>query len=319
MKSVFKQPAVYFHIGTHKTGTSSIQTYLTRHSQYLADKWQLQYIRQPFNSYKFSLEDEPDEAHIERLQDYYQAQITNHDLTYIISAEDFSGSLERGYSNFHTMIISIKRMLPNVDLKFIIYIRPQYSFIESAYAQLVQIGARYSFSEYLNKLPEGAFCWKQHLDTIASVFGRESIIVRVFDPETFLDGNLIKDFFSAINPNIPINELSKSLYKNVSMPNEALIFFQKHVPQLTATERKKLRRQLQNLYTNEKIEKRTWFEPEQRLNYFQSHVESNQALEREYFNGKATCLTRQPAHIPHFEQINSESAILSKLLLRNEG
>jgi len=200
---------LYLHIGFHKTGTSALQEYLNENREELEEKG-IFYPKSLNNKYpgnvdlSWALKKEPpkwssitNSQEKEKIISYYLHQIKNTECNdIIISSEDFS-LLDNEISS----IEKIKTIFNNYNIKIIAYIREPKEFIFSLYAHAVREKVvTSSFEEYLlNKYNFRASDFALRLLPWQKVFGKEKLIIKKYNKNSFTNGNLIEDFFHAIN------------------------------------------------------------------------------------------------------------------------
>ena len=198
---------LYFHIGTPKTGTTAIQSFLYKNRQWLWDQG-VEYI-------KLCENESPDVGNgaVFCNADYSLADISySNDITgkiknalkcrnVIISKENFWQS-----PTFPLWLESWMGEVQNV--KVIVYLRRQDLFIESFWNEIIKEGC-YSddFDTFFNKIKSEdyivygphkmntrVFSYLEVLDSIAQSIGKENIIVRPFEKQQFYNEELISDF-----------------------------------------------------------------------------------------------------------------------------
>ncbi len=215
-----KKKKIYLHIGFHKTGTSALQEFLNDNREQL-EKNGIFYPRSYGSSYPGNVDlswafnpnppkwgNVTDENRITIL-DYYMAQIqeTKADKI-IISSEDFS-LLD---SNFE-IIENIKEYFIDFDVTVISYVREPVDFIFSLYSHAIRSR---NISMDLKKYIADVFNFRSgdfplRLQVWRRVFGKESLVVRKYDPRNFINNSLVDDFFDAISLNNDIKqEMKKS-------------------------------------------------------------------------------------------------------------
>lgn len=115
------------------------------------------------------------------------------DKNVILSTEDI-------YENWTgKFIASMKEKFENI--KVVIYLRRQDRAIESRYNQWVKGSIIYKpFKEYIESepLPDNYLDYKEKLDTISQIIGRENLIVRVYEKQQLTENDTIKDFLSIL-------------------------------------------------------------------------------------------------------------------------
>jgi hypothetical protein len=183
----------FLHVGTHKTGTTSIQAFLRDNEARFARRGVLvpragrgedraghHNLSQELLGASGFVEERGGLAAL-------VAELARSDASRaVISSEDFS-LLSRSHQALVTLrdAIGAAGFAPTI----IIYFRPQVSYCVSIYAEIVKNGNLKPFSRYLDELREhGSFLWNGVLgplcrydvlfERFAAVFGAEAIIVR---------------------------------------------------------------------------------------------------------------------------------------------
>ena len=93
-------------------------------------------------------------------------------------------------------IDAYKQIFPNEDIKVILYIRNQDTFIESCFVQDIHQRKIIPFQQYLSSIDMKSLYWSTVVSNICNVVGKENIVVRQF--ETIYEGfnSFAGDFFS---------------------------------------------------------------------------------------------------------------------------
>ncbi|MHA1539053.1 MAG: hypothetical protein ACTSXQ_01085 [Alphaproteobacteria bacterium] len=206
-----KSKTLYIHAGMPKTGTSALQAFFALNAQKLSQKG-LHYpfqeaFNQPFqtssgNALALSsfTRDKENETfqYIKKLQDF----LDQADGDTLLSTESlFNPIRTKKHAHF------LKDNLPDCNTKIILYLRRQDNFLESASHQLVK--NHFATSITYNRV----FNYKEILDTISSLWGRENIIVRPYEKKQFKgDNGIYSDFFNAISLDID--------FKKCTMPEK---------------------------------------------------------------------------------------------------
>lgn len=131
------------------------------------------------------------------------------------------------------------------NIKVIIYLRHPVEYVASWYSTAVTAGRTEAFpspvtQNILERIDYGAM-----LDRWSAVFGREALVVRRFGRRYFQDGDLLRDFCCAIGA--PDLDLAKITPRNESLSAEAILFlreFNKHVPRIVDNRMNVLRGQI---------------------------------------------------------------------------
>ncbi|ENX5857775.1 hypothetical protein ACFRA6_001262 [Campylobacter jejuni] len=199
----------YLHIGTMKTGTSSIQDFLYKNQNLLKiqktlypnsikNSWHL-HDHNPFaDVIKCFLE----QANFSDLNSYLEllkCEINNsHFNKIIISTENIQFLL-----NKRKYIQELQIILKNLGftkIYIIIYLRNPNSLFVSMCSQALKGNISDNFLSHpdKNNLFKTICNYKQTLENWTNVFQKENIIVKLFDKNEFYQGDLIKDFINTI-------------------------------------------------------------------------------------------------------------------------
>lgn len=261
----------FVHVGTEKTGTTTIQHFLGKNRQLLLEDGFL-YPHSPeeegtFKIVKFGHTKLPafsmDSGRIEDIQKFLQ-------LTDPEKLSQFRDKLKReidrevSETNVKTVVFSsehcssrlvnkseierLYNLLKNFfeDIKIIIYIRRQDKFLLSTYSTAVRCGRTEAFSLPCQEVIDKRYDYWKILKKWESVFGKENIIVRVFEPQQMIEGNLLSDFANILG--IDITKRYKSVKNlNSSLDVHSLDFLRlvnHYVPRFTGSDINQGRAQL---------------------------------------------------------------------------
>ncbi|ACK69981.1 hypothetical protein PCC7424_1541 [Gloeothece citriformis PCC 7424] len=224
---------LYLHIGTPKTGTTSIQHFLTVKREELLEQGFLYPVSGTINhepgklmnhdklyaaiQHKLNL---PVSNRIYKQAEWRQSletewnrfhsEIESHSReNVVISAESFSGLTIDG-------IKLIQENLSKYEVKIIVYIRKQDDLLQSLYNQLVKIGM-YGHDVHkfiIDKKPSYIYYY-DFIESWANLFGKDNIRVRVFEKQQFKKG-LLEDFMEAIDL-----KTYNNYSKNISLVNDS--------------------------------------------------------------------------------------------------
>ena len=202
---------IYLHVGYHKTGTTAIQTLLSANRERLAGAGIL---------YPRACERENNPAFCQGrsfahhalpnllLQERHReprmlrAQIDRLPCErVVISSEVF---MER-FKNEAAALAALTSLLEGLDVRVLLYLRPQHSLFESVYNQQVKDSDRTPILDptALPRYYDYLFwirVWERH-------FGKGKIIVRPFEREQLLGGNVLADFLDAIDSPLRLEDL----------------------------------------------------------------------------------------------------------------
>jgi SAM-dependent methyltransferase len=190
---------IYLHIGFPKTGTTSIQTWLTEHAPALAahgvlypahgrDGQEYQYghhrlarslVERPLSELTVTW---PDMA---RLRDEME---TSPAQTIVISSEDFSMRLQQPEVDL------LAQHLADFDVRIVCYVRRQDEFIISLWSTAV---AYYGEADPLScYLDHSRLDYAGTISPWARAFGPGAILLRVFERSQLVGGDAVEDFLS---------------------------------------------------------------------------------------------------------------------------
>ena len=198
------KPTLWIHIGTHKTGTTSIEAFLKTNRTALADQG-IGLLTFPRDARRALREHaEGHEAAATNLANTLEHLITkqsracaNQPNTYILSWEGFCGNASKGYSDAHLMAnaLNAASKYSNLNPYIILYIRPQEEFISSYYSQTVKDGKTKSIQEFLHDLPSASFNWLRLTETFERQFRADQVVVERYCRELFPGKNeILKNF-----------------------------------------------------------------------------------------------------------------------------
>lgn len=199
---------VYLHIGLEKTGTKSLQVFLKGNESALRAKG-FSYLCDDAKPYFqevghfpvaacFSSEC-PDFVSPAKFRPATEVlgelrrDVELCDKHVILSCEHFSSRLRDARP-----LQAIRDALPNRSLKVICYLRRQDEFALAAYSTAVLSGRRRPFRVDQVTAKHRYYNFQETLELWGSAFGRESILVREFDRERLVGGDIRRDFLGLL-------------------------------------------------------------------------------------------------------------------------
>ena len=227
------------HIGTEKTGTSSIQNALFENKDLLfkagfyfsqcgGNRNNIQF---PFSCMHYDREDE----------DHY---FTNNGITINQQRAKYYNDLKHKFAdevkalkNIHTVIISsehfhsllvnvqevetFKALLGNMfsSIKIVCYLREQVTTCISHYSTRIKTGDSDKLSTFIKRCsPQNPYYnYLDLLDRWSAVFGKSNLIVDLFDKKTLKNNDIIDDFFYKIEFDAPQAKIVRSKQTNQSL------------------------------------------------------------------------------------------------------
>ena len=197
---------ITLHVGAHKTGTSLIQKYMRDKPEQLASFGVRVISRSDTNTligWGKTLIDRP-----QLLSDRLDVESADPSARYIIASHENTlgrPHLPSGdylYPESATRVAALAGILRDRNSRVIMYLRPQASFLESYYLQLVQQGESFTFDQWLDRVDFDRLSWRPVVDSLRASLGPDRVAIGDFEEiragqELFLAG-----FFHRIDPAI---------------------------------------------------------------------------------------------------------------------
>lgn len=184
------------HIGSQKTGSTAIQTTLAENGDSLLAGG-VRYLQAGRSNI----------AHNVLAQDIRHGDPATHfaDLAAEIAGSDAPVNLMSSEMLFHASVAP--RLWAGLgadlrgDVRLICYLRRHDQYLEAMYKQLLKNGKiRANPAAFLDRRRETA-AYGPVLDAFADAFGREALVVRVFEPAALTDGDVVTDFLGLLGVN----------------------------------------------------------------------------------------------------------------------
>jgi len=197
---------LYVHIGTHKTGTSEIQSLLKNSSGLIRKNKRLIYIKTneifvAISKQKLSSDELSQKlrSHISKFISEFIKLEECEDIV-VLSYENFSGIALDGYKNSDAIseILFNAANFFDAESSVIVYLRRQDHFLESLYAQYIKQGKSWGFNEFLSMFDSSSFNWEVLVSNYSKWFGINNIKIGLYEKSRLIGGDLIKDFSSKI-------------------------------------------------------------------------------------------------------------------------
>lgn len=233
----------YVHIGSPKTGTSSIQSFLSLNKNLLfkhnycidffgypqnfttAFYCKEHYDEDPFLAYS-NIYSEYDLQQFKKLYfELFKKRYTQENVQKVVISSEFLEDLSQNIKQVN----NLKNLLTDLgfdEYKIIYYIREQGEIMNSSISQSVKSGGRF-ITEAEIPIKAKHYEYKQKIQMFEEVFGRENMDVRIFEKEIFKNGSIIEDFLDAIDFSgsledffIPENKNESLSYSGIQILNE---------------------------------------------------------------------------------------------------
>lgn len=253
---------LYIHIGTSKTGTTTIQTYCGINREQLKSKG----VLFPIMPYHYDRITENRNGHFLYANVYEngvrnkekEEQVLKQELDYIVDCfKDYDNVLLSEESIWWATATRRKGLWKylqehsqqnNYQVKIIVYLRRQDQFMMSRYNQILKTdtgGGTQRFYEYFKDMNGKYKCvmnYRQRLDYMAKFFPKENIVVKRFDRSYFYNGDLNADFLHILGVEIDdtFAELPKDENLGISVQSGELKRVLNRLGTMTFAENQKL-------------------------------------------------------------------------------
>lgn len=206
------------HIGTQKTGTTTIQSFLAQNRASLSTQGlrfepftprniaQMELglagivrsggvLEVPNKLYAMGVRGKASQgAYVDRLETKLREGVQMWpEHTYIASSEQIHAWLAS-----RKRIEAMHQFLTDIftEVRYVVYYRPQEDFMLSTYSENIRRGEFGTLDDHINTLIN-RMNFNRRAQIWASVVGRENLTVRLFDRKAMLNGDLLDDFCSA--------------------------------------------------------------------------------------------------------------------------
>jgi len=297
---------IYLHIGTEKTGTTSIQSFLADNRDMLRkNKIMYSKVLGDPNNIRLSVAlqdtDKIDDSRIhsgiiteesildfrKKLRDELREEIDNEKPEIlIISSEHLSSRMDR-----EDEIERIKLFLNEFsqDITIVVYLRRQDEFFESLYSTAIKKGHTIDFEFPKEGKERQDFHYDRMLRKWEKVFGMEHMIVRLFSKKKLYNNDVIADFIHTLKLTLPY-EKTKTKKENISFGSKKLAFlkeFNQYVPEITNNKINPLRGNIEKLLESIAIEdKKVKMPSNKKNNFVQRFSSKNNQIASRYFPGE---------------------------------
>ena len=299
------------HIGTEKTGTSTIQEFLNINREKLA-KHGIGYLKSPglTNNRKivtFCMAPGKTDDHIQELgiETYERREFWKRDFK-----EEFQNEMNTLDPKIHSVIISSEHFHSRLttedevralfdllhpfflEIKILVYLRRQDTLAASLYSTACRVGV--FMKSVIPKIVDKNntyYNYFQLLERWAGVFGVKNIVPRIYETGKLLKNDVLSDFIDASGMIENDWELFTPTNQNQSLSAEVqniLMGFNKHFPVNAINENEKpLKKLRQNLVNKLEVsfsgESRTACRADA-INFYNAYKASNRELARKWFD-----------------------------------
>lgn len=231
---------LYLHIGTFKTGSSSLQQFLVDNRSWFGDQGYLvpaESIKE-FHEYSTSMITgisgfrangwETSETCHHTIWKGLQQQITDSSChSIIISSEMFCDVMHPQVQEKAPEIKDwLRKQFANFDVKVICYLRPLDKYIKSFYKELVKGSSNYknTFSTFIkDTLDEDSIHISptKYLKFYEELFGREALFLRKYERNELINKSIVNDFLGILKLN-KTESKNSSIERNISLPDSMI-------------------------------------------------------------------------------------------------
>lgn len=315
---------IFVHIGSHKTGTTTIQKCLRGVNDCIEQKdWT--YIQVPSKITKALMNAEQYSKEIAKA---YRCELSKQISThppgslFVLSSEALCGLPSRGYLNSGVVFSMLREALAEYKVTVIIYLRRQDSFVESMYSQAIHEGGCLGFDEFARKYAMlGSLDYARILNDLETYFGRNSLIVRSYHAASAK--GLIDDFASVIGSDLLTTHFAASGSKNISYSRNALEIARFCNASLDEINKKKLRHALQHVMPHGSDEPLRYFSEDARNEFLEKYEFSNNEVAFRFFGGNLNNLFPRPSaalrYCPVSSATNAEVSMIVLHLLGQDA
>jgi hypothetical protein len=289
-----KKTPFYIHIGTWKTGSSTIQfnvhsvkKQLQNEGLFYLSKGDKMVIDDGVIRNFDKLEDNYIRESRSKLKGILDAKLKlNPAMRFLASAEEFSGDPFKAFSNSGWIaknLFEITKDL-NLDIKIVVFLRRQDEFVESMYTQSIHLGASHSFEEFLRKYEPGAFDWYRLVDSYSQIYGKANIIVKRYH-KAFLPENdsLLHQMGEVLGSPI-LKSFKGTNPRNRGLSRDALEITRVTNRYLNKDDQYLLRNIFQETNAKQPFESYAYFSASDRLEFLKIYQKSNSLVVKEYLD-----------------------------------
>lgn len=311
-------PELYIHIGTHKTGTTTIQDALRAIARDHPEEVGA-FIGTTPTVKRFMNAEAYDTSLVQQLQKELHRTADDRIATsrFVMSSEALSGSPTRGYQNFDVVHPMLRDATVNYNATVIVYLRRQDSFVESMYAQMIHQGGSLGFEDFLKQYDSpDALDYSRMLDSLSSHFGEDHLVVKSYHDAS--ERGLLEDFGDVIRSDLL--KQSQRGDTNPSYSRHALEIARRSNPSLGREHQRQLRRALQGVMAKKRTEPFHFFAGDDRARFLERYRDANVKVADRYFDGNLQRLFPDPDDTPSYAPGDSltydQAAVLIVELLR---
>ncbi len=305
-----KNKSIFLHIGTKKTGSTTIQNFLCHNQKKLYDlgfdyptefsekvktakSYGMMGLPQSGNLHEIFInwmEGDENSPPIENLASQIDADINKN---IVLSSENFY-FFAFNKKDLVTFKETLSKKFPNHNWKIIVYLRRQDEYVESLYSQEMKDGCmttKTSSEDYIsNKEFELTLNYQSFLNVYAELFGKENIIVRPYEKAQFKNENILFDFCNILG--VKEDNLIVDLKSNPPLDHKVTEFL-RLAKKYIQPEQKMISAYISKFCKPHPTEKIDLLDPELKFKLYKKHLASNNEIAKAYL-GKDTLFLKEP-------------------------
>lgn len=295
---------LYIHIGTPKTGTTSIQNFCGLNREKLKEQGVLypimnyHYERKSVNRNGYFLTGTIKENGTRNKEK--EKQVFNNELQYIVDCfKDYDTILLSDESIWWATSTRRKGLWKdlkkhseqhNYQIKVIVYLRRQDQFMMSRYNQKLKtdfIASTQSFDEYFADMNGRFKCvmdYRERIDNIAKSISKENVVVKRFDRNYFYNGDLNQDFLHILGVKVDdsFQQLNETANTGISVQSGEIKRVLNRLKPITMAENNKLLKILNECEEVLPESNTSLMSTDEVKNFMEQFVDSNESIVDEY-------------------------------------
>ncbi len=295
---------LYIHIGTPKTGTTSIQNFCG----FFREKLKEQGVLYPIMNYHYERKSVNRNGHflIGTIKENgtrnkeKEKQVFNSEMQYIVDCfKDYDTILISDESIWWATSTRRKGLWKdlkkhseqhNYQIKVIVYLRRQDQFMMSRYNQKLKtdfIASTQSFDEYFADMNGRFKCvmdYRERIDNIAKSISKENVIVKRFDRNYFYNGDLNQDFLHILGVKVDdsFQQLKETANTGISVQSGEIKRVLNRLKPITMAENNKLLKILNECEEVLPESNTSLMSTDEVKNFMEQFVDSNESIVDEY-------------------------------------
>lgn len=286
------QSKLFIHIGTWKTGSSTIQHNLYSERKklrkegfyYLSKKNEITVPGWKIGNFERVEEEFVEKTRVKLSNIIEKKNAKKENVAFISSDEHFSGDPFRGFKNTGIVAKNIFEITKDLglDVYIIVYLRRQDDFFESLYQQSVRLGDSHSFTEFLTQFDSSHFNWLNLIEAYADLFGKEKMIVRRYHQKYLpKENSLVQDFGKMIGSE-SLASFQVTTSRNRGFSRDTLEIMRVINRHFEGDEQFELRKIFDQVDSKLPFKNYSFFSDSDRVNFLNRYNDSNRQLAKEY-------------------------------------